>query len=146
MLPSPIPNGFRTITPYLVVTNASHLLEFLQQAFGATTVFCSRRPDGSIAHACAQIGDSVLEISEARPDWPPARAVLHLYLPDADGVYARAIAAGAVSLYPPATRPYGDREAGVTDAWGNTWFIATHIEDVSPAEVERRMAAGASKA
>jgi PhnB protein len=136
-----IPEGFRTLTPYLIVKGATALLDFLQQAFAAEIVFCSRRPDGTVGHACVRIGDSVLEISEARPEWPAAPAVLHIYLPDADAGYERALKAGGTSLYPPATRFYGDREAGIKDAWGNSWFIATHVEDVPPAELEKRAAA-----
>src|SRR5688572_16082511 len=136
-----VPKGFHAITPYLIVKGADELLKFLERAFAAEVVDCARRPDGIIAHASARIGDSIVELSEARPDCPVSAAALHLYVPNAETVYELALKAGATSLYPPATRFYGDREAGVRDPCGNTWFLATHVEDVAPDELEKRAAA-----
>jgi PhnB protein len=137
---SHIPAGFRTLTPYLIVNGAKPLLQFLQHAFDAKIISCTEQPGGVIMHSTVKIGDSVLELSEARAGCPPTTAAVHVYVPDTDATYAQAIRAGATSFYEPATRFYGDREAGVKDACGNTWFIATHIEDVAPAEIEKRAA------
>lgn len=143
-MPNPIPEGYRTVTPYLVVTNAAQLIEFLKQAFGAKQMFRMDSPDGSIAHAEVTIGDSIVMLGQTTPD-RAMRAMLHLYVPDIDASYKSALAAGAVSVREPADQFYGDRSAGVRDAFGNEWWIATHVEDVSPKEMERRMAAMARK-
>ena len=136
----PVPAGFHTVTPYLVVAGVAPLLDFLERAFGAEVIERFARPDGSIAHAQLRIGDSMLEASDARPEWPPRPATLHLYLPDCDAAYARAMAAGAKSLFAPDTKFYGDREAGVEDPAGNQWFLATRVEEVSPEELAKRAA------
>ena len=138
------PKGFHTVTPYLMVQGAERLLEFLKQAFGAEVRDCTRRPDGAIMHSDIRIGDSVLELSEANENWKPMNCAIHLYVEDADATYRRALEAGATSLYEPDVKHYGDREAGVKDPSGNFWFIATHKEEVSKEEFERRMA-GAAK-
>lgn len=135
------PAGFRAVTPYLVVHGAERLLVFLRDAFGAEVVDRTDVPGGGIMHSAIRIGDSMLELSEANERWPARRASIHLYVPDADATYARAVAAGATSLYEPADRPYGDRESGVEDPCGNHWFVATHVEDVPREELRRRMAA-----
>lgn len=135
------PKEFHTITPYLMTQGADRLVDFLKQAFGAEVRDCTRRPDGAIVHSQIRIGDSVLELSEANESWKPMSCAIHLYVEDADATYRRAVEAGATSLYEPDDKPYGDREAGVKDPAGNLWFIATHQEDVSKEEMERRMAA-----
>jgi PhnB protein len=125
MAKSYLPDGFHSVTPYLVNAGAKRLLEFLKAAFDAEELICATRPDGSIVHAGARIGDSMVEMGE--PVEPRTMvAALHLYVPDADATYARAIAAGAKSLYEPQDMNYGDREAGVIDPTGNHWYIATH--------------------
>ncbi len=121
-----LPPGFRSIAPYLVVQGASRLLDFCQQAFGAQVKGRVPLPDGTLMHAEIQIGDSMVEMGDAGGQWAPLEAALHLYVPDADAVYARAMAAGATSLYAPMDQPYGDREGGITDPSGNSWYIATH--------------------
>lgn len=120
------PEGFRTVTPYLVVRGAERLLEFLAAAFGAETLDRNVRPDGSIGHAQVRIGDSLIELADGSPEWPALTAGLHIYVADTDATYRRALAAGGVSLYEPAEMPYGERSAGVKDPAGNQWYIATY--------------------
>jgi PhnB protein len=136
------PAGFSTVTPYLICARAEALIPFLQAAFGAEVALRMDAPGGGIMHAELRIGGSPVELSSGSPVWPSREAALHLYVPDADETYRRALDAGATSLYEPADRPYGDREAGVVDPAGNHWFIATHREDVSVEEMSRRMAEG----
>jgi PhnB protein len=133
------PEGFHSVTPYLIVNGAARLLEFVQQAFGADNVYRFDRPDGTIMHASFRIGDSMIECADARPEFPAMPTGLHLYVEDADAVYAKAIAAGATSLREPDDKPYGDREGDITDPCGNQWYIATHKEQVSEEEMLRRM-------
>ena len=137
----PIPEGYHTVTPYIVADGASRLLEFLEAAFDAKVLYRSLRENGEIGHAEIQIGDSRLMLSGTQPQWPALQCAIYLYVEDCDAMYAKAIAAGAKSTMEPANQFYGDRNAGVKDAEGNTWWIATHIEDVSPEEVSRRAAA-----
>jgi PhnB protein len=141
MAVNPIPDGFHSVTPYMIVQGAAKLLEFLDQAFGAEEVLSMKRPDGTIMHAQIKIGDSMIEMSEATAEMPAMPAMLHLYVNDADATYKRAIQAGATSLMEPIDQFYGDRESGVKDPCGNQWYIATHKEDVSPEELANRQAA-----
>ncbi len=137
---NPIPHGYATVTPFLCVADAAKLIDFLKQAFGAELTFRMDRPDGAVAHAEVKIGDSKLMIGQPVPG-QETQTMLHLYVPNTDAVYARAMAAGATSIREPADQFYGDRSGGVRDFAGNQWWIATHIEDVAPEEMERRMAA-----
>jgi PhnB protein len=123
---SAIPEGFRSLTPYLIVDGANNFLAFIRNAFGASETFLMRDKSGAIRHAEARIGDSIIEFAEAGPGWSAMPAGLHHYVKNSDEVYARALKAGGTSLYEPANRDYGDREAGVRDPAGNFWFIATH--------------------
>jgi uncharacterized glyoxalase superfamily protein PhnB len=122
----PIPNGFHTVTPYLVVPGVARLLEFLKQAFDAKEKERMAREDGSIAHAAVSIGDSMVELGEAVGAPRAMPWSLHMYVPDVEEAYRLAIKAGAESLYAPKDMDYGDRQGGVVDASGNEWFIATH--------------------
>ena len=137
----PIPDGYHTVTPYLTVRDVPRLIEFLQQAFGATEVLRMPGPDGAIAHAEVTIGDSRVMMGEANASSPPMPANLHLYVVDTDALYHLALQAGATSLREPTDMFYGDRMAGVRDPVGNHWWIATHKEDLAPAELARRSAA-----
>ena len=141
MAVNPIPDGFHSVTPYLIVQGAAKLIEFLDQAFGAEEILSMKRPDGMIMHAQIRIGDSMIEMSEATAEMPPMPAMLHLYVSDADATYKRALQAGATSLMEPMDQFYGDRESGVKDPCGNQWYIATHKEDVSPEELASRQEA-----
>jgi PhnB protein len=138
---SPIPEGYHTVSPYLIAEDAAQLLEFLQKAFGAEETFRMEMPDGSVGHAEVRIGDSVVMVGGAGAAWPAVPSAIHLYVPDVDATYQAALAAGARSTEEPADQFYGDRRANVVDAAGNQWFIATHVEDVPPEELERRAAA-----
>jgi uncharacterized glyoxalase superfamily protein PhnB len=138
----PVPEGFHTVTPYLVVAGVAKLLDFVKSAFDAKEIERHARPDGVVMHAQVRIGDSMIMMGDptgAKHDWQkPLAAALYLYVPDCDKMYQDAIRAGAKSLQEPADMFYGDRHGGVIDPWGNQWWIATHKEDVSPDEMQRR--------
>jgi PhnB protein len=142
MAVKPIPDGYHSLTPYLVVRDAPKTIAFLKQAFGATTLFePMKRPDGSIGHAELRIGNSPLMLSDASEQCPATQSMLYLYVVDVDASYKRAVAAGATSVMDVADQFYGDRSGGVKDPAGNSWFIATHKEDVTPQELTKRAAA-----
>ena len=134
----PIPEGHHTVIPYIVVPGVDKLIEFAKRAFGATELHVSKRPDGTVMHAEVKIGDSIVMMGDGGETWKTFLAMLHLYMEDVDAVYRRAIQAGGKSLREPTDQIYGDRSAAVEDAFGNQWWIATHIEDVTPDEIERR--------
>ncbi|MGH2450441.1 MAG: VOC family protein [Candidatus Limnocylindria bacterium] len=140
MAAKPIPDGYHTVTPYLLVGRAALVIQFLKDAFGAEEIERMPGPDGGISHAEVRIGDSVVMMGE--PSDPSARgsAMLYVYLPDVDEAYARALRAGGVSIQEPRIEFYGDRTAAVRDPSGNQWYIATHVEDMSSDELERRAA------
>lgn len=135
-----VPQGFHSVNPYLVVKGSKDLIEFLKQAFDAEERMVMPRPDGTVAHAELKIGDSIVETAEATDSWPAKSASLHVYVPDVDATYRRALDAGGKSLQEPQDMFYGERSAGVQDPSGNDWFIATHTEDLSAEEMERRAA------
>lgn len=141
-----IPEGYRTVTPYLVVEGAERLLDFVKEAFGAAERMRMPGPNGTIGHAEVTIGDSVVMLADGSDQWPARPGTIHLYVEDSDATYERALAAGATSVREPRTEFYGDRMAGVTDPAGNEWWIATHVEDVSPEEMARRSAQPAARA
>ena len=136
-----IPEGYHTITPYITVDDAGKLLEFIEAAFDATATEVLRGEDGNIRHAEVRLGTSRLMVGQAQGEWKPRPATLYLYVENTDETYKRAMAAGAKSMMEPADQFYGDRNAGVEDAQGTWWWIATHVEDVPVDEMERRMAA-----
>ena len=141
MAVKPIPEGYRTFTPYYIVEGASDFIDFLKKAFGAEEVFRFPAPGGKVGHAEARIGDSMVMLADSGSESPPTRIGSYLYVADVDATYKKAVAAGAQSKREPANQFYGDRVATVIDRWGNTWSIGTHVEDVSPQEMERRMKA-----
>ncbi len=134
----PIPEGFRTLTPFILVKGADQILDFLKKAFDAKEHSMHRLPDGTIMHAEIQIGDSMLMMSEASDKFPAMPGMLQIYTEDTDGWYKKAIDAGGISLREPTDEFYGDRSCGIKDAAGNQWWIATHMEDVSPEEMKKR--------
>ena len=138
MAVKPIPDGYHSVTPYLVVDGAEELLTFVKQAFGAEETVRMGGPDGKIGHAEIRIGDSIVMLADATAQSAQLQAMLHLYVDDADATYARALEAGATSVRELKDEFYGDRTGGVRDQFGNQWFLATHIEDVSEEEMARR--------
>lgn len=138
------PDGWHTITPYIYNTNTAETIDFTIAAFGAILTEKHLMPDGSVMHAEITIGDSIVMMGDARDGKPPMPTMLYLYVEDCDSVYAKAMAAGGKSLREPTTEFYGDRSSGVVDPWGNQWWIATHVEDVSPEEMMKRAEAAAA--
>ncbi len=137
-----IPKEHHTVTPYIMVEGVEEVMNFLIEAFGAESRSVMRSSEGNVLHAQIMVGDSMLMLAGAKPpEWPSQPASFYLYLPDCDAAYRRALAAGATSIMEPADQFYGDRHGGVKDAAGNSWWVATHIEDVSEEEMARRMAA-----
>ena len=135
----PVPDGYHTVTPYLVVDGAEKIIHFMKEAFGAQATFePMKRPDGKVMHAEFKIGDSIVMIADASERAKATSAMLYLYVPNVDAVYQKALKAGATSEMEPANMFYGDRSGGVKDVAGNHWHIGTHIEDVSPADLKKR--------
>jgi PhnB protein len=128
--PAPgVPEGYHTVCPYLIVPDGDRILAFMKEAFGATERELHRTPEGHIMHAEVQIGDSVVMLGEAKDDWTGYKAMIHLYVPDVDEVFARALKAGATSVRDVSTQDYGDRTGGVEDPAGNQWWIATRVAE-----------------
>ncbi len=121
------PEGFLTVQPYLHVREAHELIPFVEAAFGARTTGLHKSPDGLVRHATIEIAGATFEVDEADGGVTATESYLHVYVPDTNAVYAQALRAGATSIEAPVDKPYGDRAAGVKDAWGNSWFIATHL-------------------
>ena len=141
MAVKPIPEGYHSITPYLTVNDAAGLIRFLERAFAATVKERMARPDGSVMHAEMRIGDSLVMLGQGAGESKARPSTLYLYVEDVDATWKRAIEAGAKPLREVRDEFYGDRSGGVTDPAGNDWYIATHKEDVSPEELQRRAAA-----
>jgi len=125
-----VPQGLFSVNPYLHPRRAEPLISFLKRAFEAEEVAKYASPDGVVHHAVIRVGDSVLEMGEAHGKYEPMEAMFYLYVPNMEAVYRQALAAGATSFQEPTDQPYGDRNAGVKDAFGNKWYIATHVKDV----------------
>ncbi len=124
---TPGPEGLRSVQPYLHLREAHKMIPFMETVFGAEAVGVHKSPEGIVHHATIRIGNATLEIDEAHGEYQPMPCHLHVYVPDTDTTYARALEAGATSIEAPRNAPYGDRAAGVKDAWGNSWFIATYL-------------------
>ena len=144
-----IPDGYHTATPYLIVNGAARALEFYKQVFGATELICMPAPGGKVGHAEIRIGDSNIMLADEFPEMdargPQAiggtPVSLMLYFEDCDAVTARAVASGAKVLRPVQDQFYGDRSGTVLDPFGHKWTIATHKEDLSAEELQKRAAA-----
>ena len=145
----PIPEGYHTATPYLIVRNAARAIEFYKKAFGATELMRMAEPSGRIGHAEIKIGDSPIMLADEVPEmgfrspesFGGSPVSILLYVEEVDAVFNQAVAAGAKVQRPVADQFYGDRTGGVTDPFGHIWYIATHKEDVSPEEMRKRAAA-----
>jgi len=135
-----IPDGYHTLTPFLTLKDAGRAIEFYKKAFGAEERVRMPGPNGVVMHAELKIGDSVLMLSEALQD-PPTVGGVFMYVNDVDAAFDRALKAGAIVKTPLADMFWGDRFGRLTDAWGISWGLATHKEDVSPAEMDKRMKA-----
>ena len=150
---SPVPKGYHTATPYLVCRGAAEAIEFYKKAFGARELLRMPMPDGRVAHAEIQIGDSRVMLGDESPE-QGARAPqtvggtpvhIFLYLKDVDKTFAQATGAGATVEMPPMDMFWGDRYCKVQDPFGHKWNMATHIEDLTPKEMARRGAEFMSK-
>jgi PhnB protein len=145
----PIPDGYHSITPYMIVTDGAGAIAFYERVFGAKLRMRLGGPGGKVGHAELEIGTGLVMLADEHPEMgavaPPTvggtPVTLHLYVEDVDAVVAKAIAAGATSRRPVENQFYGDRSGTVVDPFGHIWHIATHIEDVSPEEIGRRAAA-----
>jgi PhnB protein len=146
MAVNPIPEGYQSITPYLPIEGAADAIEFYKRAFGATERGRMEGPGGSVAHAEIQIGDSVVMLGDPFPQSsikPPTQlggssAALFMYVEDVDALVQQAVDAGAKLTMPPEDQFWGDRYGKVTDPFGHEWQIATHVEDLTPEEMEAR--------
>ena len=150
----PIPEGYHTATPYLIIRGASDAIDFYKKAFGATELFRFPAPDGKIGHAEIKIGDSPIMLADEYPEMGykgpqslgGSPVSIMIYVEDVDTVFNRAVASGASVKEPVSDKFYGDRLGTVTDPFGHVWHVSTHKEDVSPEEMERRAKAASAAA
>ena len=138
MAVKPIPDGYYTVTPYITVDNAGEVMEFLKKAFDAKEAFAMRDDQGNVRHAEMKVGSSMVMLGSSHDQWKARPGNFYVYVENVDAAYKKAIAAGGKSISEPDDQFYGDRHGGVTDSQGNNWWVATHIEDVSSEELERR--------
>ena len=142
----PIPQGYHSVTPYMVLRDAAKAIDFYKKAFGAVEKFRMAGPDGKIGHAEIQIGDSMIMISDENPQWGTKSPQtlggtpvgIFLYVPDVDATFKQAISAGAKEVMAVTDQFWGDRYGKVADPFGHAWNLATHKEDLTPAEIEER--------
>jgi len=145
MAVAPIPPGYASVTPYLIVRGAAKAIDFYQRAFGAVELFRLDGPDGTLAHAEIKIGNSPVMLADGTSGYPDPLTLggssvsFMIYVPDVDAAFARAIAAGATAKRPVADQFYGDRTGTLADPFGHVWSLATHVEDVAPGEMDRRL-------
>ncbi len=150
----PIPDGYSTVTPYLFIKGAANAIDYYKKIFGAKEIMRLDGPHGLVGHAELRIGDSLLMLSDENPQWGTkgpqtlggSASSLHIYVKNADAVVESAVAAGGQLIRPVKDQFYGDRSGTLIDPFGHIWSVATHVEDVSPAEIKRRMAAAMSQA
>jgi PhnB protein len=153
MAVKPIPDGYHTVTPYLIISGAAKAIEFYKKAFGAEELFRMGAPDGRIGHAEIKIGDSPIMLADEFPEMGHkgpnslggTTVSILLYVKDVDTLAAQAVAAGATVMRPVQDQFYGDRSGTFTDPFGHVWTIATHKEDLSPEEIGRRAAEAMKK-
>ena len=150
---SPVPERFHTVTPRIFVNGAAEAIDFYKSAFGATELERSTDPSGKVVDAEIRIGDSIVSLAEASPEWGnhspksigAATAIFTLNVEDADAVWNKAISSGAKMIYPLEDQFYGYRQGRLEDPFGHLWIISTYIEDVPPDEINRRMEAWMKK-
>ncbi|WP_333878196.1 VOC family protein [Methylobacter sp.] len=147
MTVKPIPDGYHSITPYLMIKGAAEAIEFYKQAFGAIEIFRLSHPNGQIGHAEIKIGDSSIMLADPCEQQGAFRTpqslggssvALHIYVKDVDAQFAQAVSAGAKEIKPVLDQFYGDRTGTLKDPFGHIWFIATHKKDISPEEISKR--------
>lgn len=145
---SPIPPGFHTITPHLIIKDAAKAIDFYKKAFGAEEMMRMPMPDGRLMHASIKIGDSILFLCDEFPEHhcglspsslPDTHAVMHVFVEDVDKAYQRAVDAGATAVMPPQDMFWGDRYGRLLDPFGQPWSLAMHKEDLTPEEMLERM-------
>jgi PhnB protein len=145
----PIPDGYHSVTPYLIIDGgkAKEALDFYTRAFNAKVIMSMPRPDGGIAHAEMQLGDSRIMLADESPKidaygpnhYKGSPVTLHVYVPNVDSTTQQASSSGAMVVRPLADQFYGDRTAGLKDPFGHTWYLATHVRDVSVEEMQQHM-------
>ena len=143
----PIPADYKGVTPYICVKDAARAIEFYKNGFGATEMFRLPMPDGKIGHAEIKIGNAIVMLADENPETGHvspqtlggSTVKLHMYVEDVDAFFEKAEAAGAKILIPIANQFYGDRSGRLEDPFGHVWLVSTHVEDVSPEEMEKRM-------
>jgi len=149
MAVKPTPNGYHSVTPYLLLQDAAAALDFYQKAFNATELFRLPTPDGKIGHAEIKVGNSPIMLADdcgTEGSWRNPKLAggtsigLHVYVEDVDGMFDRALEAGAKVVRPVQDQFYGDRTGRLEDPFGHVWFLATHKEDLTPEEINRRAA------
>lgn len=146
MIVKPIPDGYHSITPYLMIKGASEAIEFYKRAFGATEIFRLSHPNGQIGHAEIKIGDSSVMLADpceqgafrTPQSLGGSSVALHVYVEDVDAQFAQAVSAGAKAVKPVFDQFYGDRTGTLQDPFGHIWFLATHKEDIALEEINRR--------
>jgi PhnB protein len=131
MSPVPLPEGYHSVNPYIVVDGAERLIDFLVAVFGGVEQGRSLRADGRIDHGDVRIGDSLVMLSEASQNYPARPCVHFVYVDDVDATYRAGLAAGATSIMAPTDQPWGDRCCGFVDPFENRWWVATHLRDFS---------------
>jgi PhnB protein len=145
----PMPAEYPGVTPYLSVNDAAAAIEFYKKGFGATELMRLPGPDGKLGHAEIRIGDALVMLADEFPEYGNlspktlggSAVRLHMYVQDVDAFFEKALAAGAKVLIPIANQFYGDRSGRLEDPFGHVWLVSTHIEDVSPEEMQKRMEA-----
>jgi PhnB protein len=144
---NPIPEEYRGVTPYLSVKGAAEAIEFYKKGFGAIEIMRLPNPDGTLGHAEIKIGDALIMLADEFPEYGNlspktlggSAVRLHMYVEDVDAFFEKAIAAGAKVLIPVANQFYGDRSGRLEDPFGHVWLVSTHVEDLTPEEIDRRM-------
>ncbi|GHO78254.1 glyoxalase [Ktedonobacter sp. SOSP1-85] len=136
----PIPDGYHSVTPWIISRDTAQLLDFISKAFGAQELGRVYNEDGTIGHAEAKIGDSIVMAFDAQEGWPVTPCFLRLYVPDGDAVYQQALAAGATAVSEMTTLAFGDRVGRVRDPFGHLWWIQTRLENLTLEEMAKRAA------
>lgn len=150
---NPVPEGFHTVTPYLTIKGAADAIEFYKEAFDAEEIFRWADPDGRVRHAEFLVGDSPIMLTDEAPEFgmrgpvSPGGSPVHmfLYVDDVDAVFEQAISVGATELMPVEDSDDGDRRGGLTDPFGHVWYVATHVENISRADLQKRYGNTASQ-